>query len=126
MMDQIKYETGVVWHECTLLHVGPSDIVEVPERITSIVQELEAQNLMDHCIRIDARSATPEELLKTHDKKYVRELFDLHERDWEDGEFITPNSDDDMFASRGTVEAALTSAGGIIECISKVMEEEVD
>uniref|UniRef100_A0A3Q4MIL0 Protein deacetylase HDAC6 n=1 Tax=Neolamprologus brichardi TaxID=32507 RepID=A0A3Q4MIL0_NEOBR len=44
---------------------------ESPERVTAIMEELERQDLLPLCIRVEPREATEEELLLAHMKHYV-------------------------------------------------------
>ena len=49
-------------------------IPEIPDRITSIFQQLKEDGLVDRCRRLEARNATRQELLWLHDPKYLNKM----------------------------------------------------
>ncbi|XP_035769240.1 histone deacetylase 6 [Neolamprologus brichardi] len=65
--------TGLVYSEIFTHHKNEWDPShpESPERVTAIMEELERQDLLPLCIRVEPREATEEELLLAHMKHYV-------------------------------------------------------
>ncbi|XP_042337947.1 histone deacetylase 6-like, partial [Plectropomus leopardus] len=65
--------TGLVYSEIFTRHknLWGDSHAESPDRVTSIMEELQRQELLSHCVTVEPRDAAEEELLLAHTKQYV-------------------------------------------------------
>ncbi|OFV97725.1 MAG: histone deacetylase [Acidobacteria bacterium RIFCSPLOWO2_02_FULL_61_28] len=94
---------------------------ERPERLTAIRNGLEKAGVLQSLIRIAPRRATDQELALVHSPSYVavvrRELSNL------DG--LRDLSTGDTLVSPGSLEAAYSAAGGVLNAVDAVMAGKV-
>jgi acetoin utilization deacetylase AcuC-like enzyme len=92
---------------------------ERPERLVAIERALDDAGLTARLVRVPARPATREEMVRVHDPAYL----DALERE------VSGKSgwlDSDTFFSAGTWSAALLAAGATVELAERVARGELD
>ena len=112
-------ETGLVYGEIYLEHdTGPYH-PERPQRLSAIIETLEAAGLLDKLVRIDPAPAERSVLELCHKPGYIDE-FEMAVKNSEP--FLhTP----ECVLSPATFEVALCAVGGVLKGIDKVMEGRV-
>jgi acetoin utilization deacetylase AcuC-like enzyme len=125
--------TGFVWHERYAWHntgrqTGPfisdasgwlepdirhSENADTKRRFRNL---LEVTGLLDELVRIPARPATVEELLRFHTERHVEHIRALSEGTGGDG------GDGGTPLGKGSYEVALLSAGGVMEAVDAVLD----
>jgi acetoin utilization deacetylase AcuC-like enzyme len=104
--------------ECRLHDMGPGH-PECPQRLDAITDQLRSTGLDIALEFKEAPVATPEQLARAHDVKYVSELRDVLERVRDDG---TPRAlAPDTVAAPGTLHAALRAAGAAVAATDDVI-----
>ncbi|XP_029910870.1 histone deacetylase 6 [Myripristis murdjan] len=118
--------TGLVYTETFTHHRNLFDPSheESPDRVTHIMQELDRQELLPRCVRVQPREATEEELLLVHRQQYVdlmrstqtmteTELQRLSER--YDSIYLHPES----------FQVASLAVGSVLQLVDKVVTSEL-
>lgn len=118
--------TGLVFSEVFTRHVNLWDCShpECPNRVTSIMEELDRQELLSHCTRVEPREATEEELLLAHTKHYVdlmkstqtmtdSELRSLSEK--YDSVYLHPES----------FQVCVSAVGSVLQLVDRVMSSDL-
>lgn len=118
--------TGLVYSEIFTHHknLWESSHRESPDRVTSIMAELERQELLSHCVRVEPREATEEELLLAHMKHYVdlmrstqtmteSELQTLSER--YDSVYLHPES----------FQVCVSAVGSVLQLVDRVLTSDL-
>jgi acetoin utilization deacetylase AcuC-like enzyme len=112
--------TGLVYHSAYLENdMGPGH-PESPNRLRSIMQQLEQSGTMARLTKIEARKAEDEWLTQIHLRDYVLSL-----------NHHAPTSghvslDADTSMSPGSLNAAYLAAGGVLAAVDAIMAQEVD
>ncbi|CAD5212385.1 unnamed protein product [Bursaphelenchus okinawaensis] len=99
--------------------------MEVPERLSCILDKLEASNVLSDCIQLDSRMATQEELQLVHDIDYIDQIETTKNMDLEQLERFSSQYED-VFLNADTWECSLLSAGSALELTEKVIKRELD
>jgi acetoin utilization deacetylase AcuC-like enzyme len=109
---------GFIYNPIYLEH-DTGNHVENTKRLTSVMSLLEENHLIDMLTVLPPRPATLEELSKIHAKEYVAQVQSKCENGggWFDA---------DTVASRGSYQAAIHAAGGVITAVDAVMQGSVD
>lgn len=95
-------------------HVPPVRHPERPERLRSIVRQLERSGLRARCSEGTVRAATDAELTRLHDAAYLAELVPFaREGGWVEG---------DTWCGPGSELAARLAAGAVIEAVRSVTQ----
>ena len=98
-------------------HVGPRGHPERPERLGAVEEAIDACG--DRCRRLPPRPATPDELLRVHERAHVDALARIAGREGQldPDTFVSPRSHEvALLAAGGTVELALRVASGEARC----------
>ncbi|MBU3693799.1 MAG: histone deacetylase family protein [Rhodocyclaceae bacterium] len=100
--DCARHEQGVGHPEC-------------PARLAAIEDQLVASGLMDHLLRVEARPASRQQLLRAHDESLLRWTADQ-----------TPSVGlvhlgDDITLNRWSLRAAELAAGAVVQAVDGVM-----
>ena len=106
--------TGLVDDPRFLHHVAPYGHPEHPGRLKAIRARFEADGLASRCVRVPAREAADEELLRIHTAPHVRAVDATTSSDFQ-------ALDPDTYTSRGSAEAARLAAGGLVDLASEVL-----
>ncbi len=109
---------GIVYDPLYLEHDTGSH-VENTKRLTAIISLLEESQLKDKLMPLSPRAATIDELSKVHAKEYIAQVQLKCESGggWFDA---------DTVVSRGSYQAAIYAAGGVLTAIDAVMNRTVD
>ncbi len=111
--------TGLVFDERFLAHRAPSPHPEHPGRLDAIWRAIEAEGLAARCRRVPARAATREELERVHTAGHVAAIAATARADYR-------QLDPDTYTSRGSAEAALLAAGGLVDLCAAVARGALD
>jgi len=89
---------------------------ESPARLAAIEDQLVASGLMEHLLRVEARPATREQLLRAHDEALLRWI-----------EEQTPSTGlvhlgDDITLNPWSLRAALLAAGAVVQAVDGVVD----
>lgn len=109
---------GVVYDELYLQH----DTGEHPEnakRLLAVVRRLQRFGLWDELVKLEPRSASPEELMLAHSEEYIRRMRSMAEA----GGGL---ADADTVVSAATYEAAAGAAGALIGAVEAVTRGDVE
>uniref|UniRef100_A0A673ABV7 Protein deacetylase HDAC6 n=1 Tax=Sphaeramia orbicularis TaxID=375764 RepID=A0A673ABV7_9TELE len=118
--------TGLVYTETFTHHKNlwePSH-PECPDRVTMIMTELEKQGLMSHCIRVEPREATEEELLLTHKKQYVDLMKSTQTMSESELQSLS-DMYDSVYIHPESFQVALLAVGSLLQLVDKVMTFEM-
>jgi len=115
-------QTGLLDDDVYLRHLaGNTGHPERPERLTAIRNGLEKAGVLPSLIRIAPRRATDQELALVHSPSYLavvrRELSNL--------EGLLDLSTGDTLVSPGSLDAAYSAAGGVLNAVDAVMAGKV-
>ncbi len=112
--------TGLVYHSAYLEHdMGPGH-PESPNRLRSIIHQLEQSGTMARLTRIDPRKAEDEWITQVHSSKYVSSL---HQHAPTSGRV---SLDPDTSMSSGSLQAAYLAAGGALAAVDAIMSNHVN
>ena len=111
--------TGLFTHESCYRHLTGPMSPESPERITAIEERLVASGLEGAFKRTQTnRQARQEDLLRAHDQEYVDHVISLIPHT--EGELV--HISEDTVVSEKSLEAALESAGCVLEAVDQVAD----
>uniref|UniRef100_A0A8C6WN44 Protein deacetylase HDAC6 n=1 Tax=Neogobius melanostomus TaxID=47308 RepID=A0A8C6WN44_9GOBI len=118
--------TGLVYSEEFAKHRNLWDTShpECPERLERIMEELEKQELLSRCIRVQPREATDNELLLIHSQKYVdlmRSTQTMTERDLKS---LSENYDS-VYLHPDSFSVAALAVGSVLQLIDRVLTSEI-
>ena len=112
-------KTGFVYSDAFLAHETGEGHPERPERLTAIVRRLERAGLLGQLERIEPRAATRPWLTTLHAPAYI----DRVERTCREGPAYLDSPDTPV--SRGSFQAALLAAGGVMAAVDAVLQGKV-
>ncbi|MBE0427101.1 MAG: histone deacetylase [Nitrospirae bacterium] len=107
-------KVGFIYDDIFLKHEMPSGHPESPERLVKIIETLKKSDIWDKLIHIKPRMADEKDILRVHTKKY----FDTIKT-------VTGYFDPDTYISKNSFEAAMFSAGAVIEAIDRCKRGEI-
>ncbi len=112
-----KRKTAVVEDKRFLDHRGPAGHPERPERISAVGAAIDARS--EALTRLAPRAATPDEILRVHDRKHFDQVAEASRR-------APAQLDPDTYVSAESFEVALLAAGGTTELALRVARGELD
>ncbi|XP_047441722.1 histone deacetylase 6 [Mugil cephalus] len=118
--------TGLVYSEIFTHHRNlwePSH-PESPDRVTSIMEELERRDLLCHCIRVEPREATEEELLLVHTKGYVDEMRSTQTMTQTELQTLS-NKYDSVYVHPESFQVCLLGVGSVLQLVDQVMTSDL-
>ncbi|XP_003382755.1 PREDICTED: histone deacetylase 6-like [Amphimedon queenslandica] len=119
--------TGIVYDERMKNHRNDNNPnhPECPERISSIWEQLVDDGVVECCRRIDARSATEQEILYVHSKTHYDEMVATENMSLEKlfQRALRLNS---IYINPSSMQCALLAAGSVCEVTKLVIDETVD
>ncbi|KAM7411062.1 hypothetical protein PAMA_021172 [Pampus argenteus] len=118
--------TGLVYTETFTHHMNlwePSH-PESPDRVTSIMKELERQELLSHCIRVEPREATEKELQLIHMKHYV-DLMKSTQTMSESELHTLSDEYDSVYLHPETFQVCVLGVGSVLQLVDQVMTSEL-
>jgi acetoin utilization deacetylase AcuC-like enzyme len=93
--------------------------IENKNRLTSILDDLEEHNLNDKLVYLTPRAATVDEIAMVHAKEYIMHVQSKAENG---GGWLDP----DTVTSKGSYNAAIYAAGGVITATDAVLNKQVN
>ncbi|CAL9702786.1 unnamed protein product [Knipowitschia caucasica] len=118
--------TGVVYSEEFTKHRNLWDTShpECPERVQRIVQELEKQELLSRCIRVQPREATDKELLLIHSQEYV-DLMHSTQTMAEAELRLLSEKYDSVYLHPDSFSVALLAVGSVLQLVDRILSSEL-
>lgn len=123
---KVDNKVGLVYDSKMAKHRNLEDAShpEQPLRVLKVYEHLEKQGLVSRCVPISSREATQEELLLKHTKEHVDAILGL--KDMSEADVVKMGADfDSIFLCPESTEAALLSAGCVLEATERVCSGEV-
>lgn len=115
-------KTGLIYDPVFLQHDTGTSHVERPQRLTAILQRLEATGLRDRLVSIQPMPADRAVLELAHSPQYL----DRVARDLAAGRsLLSTDPSGDTHLSAGSREAALMAAGAVVAAVDAVMDGRV-
>ncbi|XP_041655286.1 histone deacetylase 6 [Cheilinus undulatus] len=118
--------TGVVYSEIFTHHKSlwePSH-PESPDRATTIMEELQKQELLSHCVTLQPREATEEELRLVHTKEYV-DLMKSTQTMTEEELHTLSDKYDSVYLHPESFQVCLSAVGSVLQLVDQVMTSEL-
>nr|XP_046252337.1 histone deacetylase 6 [Scatophagus argus] len=118
--------TGLVYSEVFTRHESLWEFShpESPHRVTSIMEELQRQDLLSHCVRVEPREAAEEELLLAHTKQYVDLMKST--QTMADSELHTLSEKyDSVYLHPESFRVAGLAVGSVLQLIDRVVNSEL-
>jgi acetoin utilization deacetylase AcuC-like enzyme len=113
--------TGLVTDPAALLHdTGPGH-PECPQRVTAIIDRIEADGLLGRCVALASRPITDAELFRVHTPEYLRIVAE----DVADG-LVVLSTGDTAIKGEATLDAARRAAGGLLLAVDAVCTGRVE
>jgi acetoin utilization deacetylase AcuC-like enzyme len=112
-------ETGLVYGDIYLKHHTGPHHPERPQRLTAIIDTLEAAGILDKLVRIEPAPAERSVLELCHKSSYIDEFKSAVENS--EPSLHTP----ECILSPATFEVALCAVGGVLRGVDKVIEGKV-
>nr|XP_057940941.1 histone deacetylase 6 [Doryrhamphus excisus]XP_057940942.1 histone deacetylase 6 [Doryrhamphus excisus] len=114
--------TGLVYSETFKCHqnLWETSHPESPDRVTSIMEELDKQELLSRCVQVQARAATDEELLLVHTKDYI-ELMKSTQTMSETELHNLSDKYDSVYFHTETFQASILAVGSVLQLVDQVL-----
>jgi len=116
---------GFAYQPEMLEHRGPRNHhPEKPERLTAVLEVLQAGGLLDQCVQLPARSATDEELLRVHTAahlKHVAAATQAVAESPDDRSLQEPHGVDAIYYHASTERASRIAAGCVLQATERVL-----
>lgn len=118
--------TGLVYSDIFTHHKNLWDAShpERPDRVTAIMEELDRQDLLSHCTRVQIREAVEEELLLVHMKQY----FDLMKstQTMTESELHTLSEKyDSVYLHPESYHVSVSAVGSVLQLVDQVMTSDL-
>ncbi|KAG7280860.1 hypothetical protein CRUP_010842 [Coryphaenoides rupestris] len=135
LIDQLKHlevssslasGTGLVYSEEFTHHSclwDPSH-PECPDRVTSIMEELEGRGLLPRCHNLEPREASEEELQLVHKKEYVDLMRSTQMLSEKELQTLSENYDS-VYIHPESFRVASLAVGSLLQLVDKVMTSEL-
>jgi acetoin utilization deacetylase AcuC-like enzyme len=108
-------KVGFLYDDIFLKHEMPPGHPESPQRLVHILDTLRNSDFWNQLIHIRPRRALEEDILRVHTSKYFESI-----------KSFTGFYDGDTYVSEHSFEAALFSAGAVIEAIDKCKSGDIE
>ncbi|XP_062418072.1 histone deacetylase 6 isoform X1 [Pungitius pungitius] len=118
--------TGLVYSEIFTHHknLRDSSHPETPDRVTSIMEELDRQDLLSHCTTVQIREAVEEELLMCHTKQYV-DLMKSTQTMTESELQILSEGYDSVYIDPESYKVCVSAVGSVLQLVDMVIKSEL-
>ncbi|KAM9828612.1 histone deacetylase 6 isoform X2 [Syngnathus typhle] len=118
--------TGLVYSETFTRHhnLWDSNHAESPARVTSIMEELDRQELSSRCVQVQPRAATDEELLLVHTKQYI-ELIKSTQMMSEIELRQLSDKYDSVYIHPETFQVSILGVGSVLQLVDQVLTSEL-
>jgi acetoin utilization deacetylase AcuC-like enzyme len=115
MSDSPASATGLLTSAAYVEHLTGAGHPEQPGRAAAIMDRLRAEGLLEHSRAIEPRPATDEEILRCHERDYLRIVTE------DVAEGLDQLSTGDTRLSARSLEVARLAAGGVIAAVEEVL-----
>ncbi|XP_054652380.1 histone deacetylase 6 isoform X2 [Dunckerocampus dactyliophorus] len=114
--------TGLVYSETFTCHQNLWDAshLESPDRVMSIMEELDRQELLSRCVRVQARAATDEELLLVHTKDYIGLMKSTQTMSKTELHNLSDKYDSVYFHPE-TFQVSILAVGSVLQLVDQVL-----
>ncbi|KAK5864111.1 hypothetical protein PBY51_001078 [Eleginops maclovinus] len=118
--------TGLVYSEIFTHHknLWDSSHPECPDRVTSIMEELQRQELLSHCVTVEPREASEEELLLSHTKQYVDLMRSTQTMEESDLQTLSEKYDS-VYIHPESFQVCVKAVGSVLQLVDQVMTSEL-
>uniref|UniRef100_A0A672IMB2 Protein deacetylase HDAC6 n=1 Tax=Salarias fasciatus TaxID=181472 RepID=A0A672IMB2_SALFA len=97
---------------------------ECAGRVTSIMEELESQELLSCCVRVEPRDATEEELLLAHTKQHVDTIRATQTMTQSELQTLSETFDS-VYLHPETFSVCVSAVGSVLQLVDRVMTSEL-
>uniref|UniRef100_A0A3Q0R5B1 Protein deacetylase HDAC6 n=1 Tax=Amphilophus citrinellus TaxID=61819 RepID=A0A3Q0R5B1_AMPCI len=97
---------------------------ECPDRVTAIMKELERQELLPLCVRVEPREATEEELLLAHMKQYVDMMRLTQTMTLAELQTMSDKYDS-IYLHPESFQVSVRAVGAVLQLVDQVMTSEL-
>src|SRR6516164_1017516 len=108
-------KTAIMYDPIFREHLAGREHPERPERLDAVMNALAGAGLMERLVRVEARTATDEELLLCHTREYLA----VARRDVASGRPYLSTGDTDI--DPGSWDVAARAAGGVLNAVDLVL-----
>uniref|UniRef100_A0A3P8U9A2 Protein deacetylase HDAC6 n=1 Tax=Amphiprion percula TaxID=161767 RepID=A0A3P8U9A2_AMPPE len=118
--------TGLVYSEKFTVHQNQWDSShpECPERVTSIMAELDRRQLASLCVQVQPREAAEEELLLVHTKRYV-DTMRLTQTMTQTELQTLSNKYDSVYLHPDSFQVCALAVGSVLQLVDQVLTSEL-
>ncbi|XP_038154361.1 histone deacetylase 6 [Cyprinodon tularosa] len=118
--------TGLVYSQIFTHHQNLWDLshVESPSRVTSIMSELQRQELLDVCVSVEPREATEDELLLAHTKLYVDAMKETQKMTQAELQSLSERYDS-VYLHPESFQVCATAVGSVLQLVDRVLTSEL-
>ncbi|KAF1390992.1 hypothetical protein PFLUV_G00063900 [Perca fluviatilis] len=118
--------TGLVSSDIFTHHknLWDSSHPESPDRVTCIMEELQRQDLLSHCIRVEPREAAEEDLLLAHSKDHVGLMKSTQAMTESELQTLSENYDS-VYLHPESFQVSLMAVGSVLQLVDQVMTSEL-
>ncbi|XP_067096695.1 histone deacetylase 6 isoform X1 [Osmerus mordax] len=118
--------TGLVFSQTFTHHrcLWDTSHPECPERASVIMEQVEKQGLLQHCVQVEARAAAEEELLLVHKREYVELMRSTRAMPEEQLKTLS-DSYDSVYLHPESFSCATLAVGAVLQLVDKVLTSEL-
>ncbi|CAN9515291.1 unnamed protein product [Ophioblennius macclurei] len=118
--------TGLVYSEIFTHHQNLWDPShpECAGRVASIIAELEQQDLLSRCVRVEPREASEEELLLVHTKRHVDAMRATETMSQTELQTLSETFDS-VYLHHETFRVCVSAVGSVLQLVDGVMTSEI-
>jgi acetoin utilization deacetylase AcuC-like enzyme len=102
-------KVGIACDKICLIHEPPVWHPDSPKRLIAILSVLKAADCWPHLTPIPPRRATYDDIARVHTREYIEKIKN----------FGTGELDPDTYLSEGSLDAALSAAGAVMEAVER-------
>ncbi|CAM6092712.1 unnamed protein product [Calypogeia fissa] len=113
---------GLVYDERMCAHRNEDNSwhPEQPARITSIFKALDSAGIVDRCVKVEARDATPAELASVHTEEHIANMCAVSSKKLGKVKRAELARRDSIYFNEGSSNSALLAAGSVVEICLRV------
>ncbi|XP_028307943.1 histone deacetylase 6-like [Gouania willdenowi] len=118
--------TGLVYSQIFTQHHNlwePSH-PECPARVTSIMEELERQQLLSHCVRVEPRDADMDDLLLVHSKQHIDTMRTTRSMTPKELQTLSETYDS-VYLHHESFDVAVAAVGSLLQLVDGVVTSDL-
>ena len=125
--DMVRGSTGLVFDEFMAQHFNPWDNehIEKPDRLLKSYERCNELGLIEKCVKIQSRKATPEELQLCHNQEYVEVIDKVATKTVDEMKCHCLETYHSVYMNDKTVECARMAAGSAIDLTKSILEGKI-